>query len=423
MMTRAGRWGAALLAASTTFGAAPAAAQGTTGAVHATSRPYVVLVSFDAFRHDYIDRLHPPALEALASRGVRAEAIIPAFPSKTFPNHYSLATGLYPGHHGIVGNSFYDPVSGGVYRSGDTLAVRDGGWYGGEPIWVTAEKNGVHAASYFWPGSEAAIGGVRPSLFMTYDAHTPDSARVDGVVRWLRRPPETRPHLVLLYMSDVDDTTHRYGPDAPNTAHAVANVDRALRRLLDSVAVLPMHDSVNVVVVSDHGMTAVSAERATNVLDVLARAGVNTNGILASDNGPTMSLWFNGDTARLTRARRVLGAQLARADVYVRDSIPPRLHTAGNPRFGDLLLVAWPGTLLQQHATDKAPSVGAHGFDPAWEDMWGIFVAAGPNIAPAGHIPAFENVNLYPFIAALLQLEHVPRVDGDLRVLGSFVRR
>ena len=422
MTACAGRWGAALLAASLALGTTTAAAQ-SHGATHGPARPYVVLVSFDAFRHDYIDRLHPPAIEGLAARGVRAEALIPAFPSKTFPNHYSLATGLYPGHHGIVGNNFYDPVARRVYRSGDPLAVRDARWYGGEPIWVTAERNGVRSASYYWPGSEAAIGGVRPGDVMAYDAHVPDSTRVDGVVRWLRRPPATRPHLVLLYMSDVDDTTHKFGPDAPNTAHAVANVDRALQRLLDSVAVLPIHDSVNVVLVSDHGMATVSAERTLNVFDALAHAGVDTSGILASDNGPTMSLWFNGDAARLGRARTALAAELAHADVYRRDSIPARFHTAGNPRIGDLLLVAWPGMVLQRRLTDRAPTAGAHGFDPAWEDMWGIFVAAGPNVAPAGRIPAFENVNVYPFIAALLQLEHRPPIDGDARVLGGLVRR
>lgn len=386
------------------------------------ARPYVVLVSLDAFRHDYIDRLHPPALERLAERGVRAEALIPSFPSKTFPNHYTIVTGLYPGHHGIVGNAFFDPARGAWYRNNDALAVRDGSWYGGEPIWATAERNGVRSATYFWPGSEATIGGVRPSITMPYDGGTPDARRVDEVAHWLRRDPASRPHLVLLYMSDVDDTTHRYGPDAPNTASAVTNVDRALGRLLDSVAAMPIRDSVNVVVVSDHGMAAVSAERVMPVFDALLRAGIDTAGIRASDNGPTMSLWFGGDSARLARARAALPAALPHADVYPRDSVPARLHMAGNPRAGDLLLVAWPGNLLfRRRVTDMSLAGGAHGFDPAWEDMQGIFVAAGPNVRRAGVIPAFENVNVYPFIAALLRLQRVPAVDGTLDVLGRYV--
>lgn len=387
-----------------------------------TAHPYVILVSFDGFRHDYIERYHPPAVEALAARGVRAAALIPSFPSKTFPNHYTIATGLYPGHHGIVGNAFFDPALNAWYRLGDSLAVRDGRWYGGEPIWATAERNGVKAGAWFWPGSEAAIGGVRPSAFMRYDARVPDERRVDGAIAWLRREPATRPHLVLLYMSDVDDTTHRFGPDSRATAVAVANVDRALGRLLDSIAVLPIRDSVNVVLVSDHGMTATSVERTMPVFDALVRAGIDTAGITASDNGPTMSLWFGGDTARMRRARAALTAGLRRADVYGRDDVPERLHLARNPRAGDLLLVAWPGQILLQRATDRAPAPGAHGYDGAWEEMQGIFVAAGPNVRPAGVVPAFENVNVYPFLAALLKLARVPEVDGRLGVLQGVLR-
>jgi predicted AlkP superfamily pyrophosphatase or phosphodiesterase len=417
------RWRAVLAAALLAgCGAATGAPQGAAPTAPA-ARPYVILVSSDAFRHDYIARLHPPAIEGLAARGLRAEALIPSFPSKTFPNHYTIATGLYPGHHGIVGNSFYDPVRGQWYRSGDSLTVADGSWYGGEPIWVTAERNGVRSASYFWAGSEAAIGGVRPSISMRYDGSVPNARRIDESIGWLRRDPATRPHLVLLYLSDVDDTTHRFGPDAANTAHAVASVDRALRRLLDSVAVLPMRDSVNVVLVSDHGMAAVAPAHVIPVLDPLVAAGIDTAGIRLSDNGPSMSLWFGGDSARMRRAHAALAAALAasKAQVYSRSELPERWHLRDNPRAGDLLLVAPEGWVLERRASDKAPSAGAHGWDPAVSDMQGIFVAAGPGIRPAGVIPAFENIHIYPFIAALLRLERVPVVDGRLSVLRGYV--
>jgi predicted AlkP superfamily pyrophosphatase or phosphodiesterase len=420
------RWAVALSALALAGCAAAAHDVRATAAGVATTsagRPYVVLVSFDAFRHDYVERLHPPVVERLAARGVRAEGLIPSFPSKTFPNHYTIVTGLHPGHHGIVGNSFYDPARNAWYRSSDSVAVRDASWYGGEPIWVTAERNGVRTAAYFWPGSEAAIGGVRPSAVVAYDGRVPNDQRVDGVAAWLRRPAAERPHLVLLYMSDIDDTTHRYGPDAANTANAVANVDHALGRLLDSIAALPIRDSVNVVLVSDHGMTTTSPERTLPVFDALTRAGLDTAGIRASDNGPTMSLWFAGrDAARIARARSVLAAALAHADVYTREEVPARLHLAGNARGGDLLLVGWPGNILLRRASDRYTSLGAHGFDPAWEDMHGIFIAAGPNVRAAGRIPRFENVNIYPFLAALLRLEKVPAVDGSLEVLGGYVK-
>lgn len=385
------------------------------------ARPYVVMVSFDAFRHDYIDRFKPAAFLDVASRGVQATALIPSFPSKTFPNHFTLVTGLYPGHHGIVGNAFFDPQRREWYRLSDLKAVRDSSWYSGEPIWVTAERRGVKAAVFFWPGSEAAIGGVRPSYMIPYDAKTPNSTRVTGAVSWMRKPGAERPHLVLLYFSDVDDTTHRYGPEAPQTPNAVSMVDRALRQLLDSIKALPYGDSVNVVLVSDHGMTAISAQKFMAVGDRLARAGVDTTHMEVSDNGPTMSLWFGADSARIRRAHAVLDT-MTHAHAYFRSETPERWHVRDNPRAGDVLLVADEGWVLLRHASDRITARGAHGYDPQMTDMQGIFLAAGPNVRPLGRIPAFENVNVYPFLAAMLRLDRPPVVDGNFRVLETILR-
>jgi predicted AlkP superfamily pyrophosphatase or phosphodiesterase len=386
------------------------------------AHPYVVLVSFDAFRHDYIDRFHPAAFEGVAARGVRAAALIPSFPSKTFPNHYTLVTGVYPGHHGIVGNAFFDPARREWYRLNDQKAVRDSSWYGGEPIWVTAERNGVKTGVYFWPGSEAAIAGIRPSYLAAYDAKVPNVNRVNGTIAWLRRPAAERPHLVLLYFSEVDDTTHRYGPNGSQTAAAVASVDRALRQLRDSLAALPFADSVNIVLVSDHGMAQIRPEQVIPVSDLLARGGVDTTRMEVSDNGPTMSLWF-GDSTRLRRAHAVLDATMPRAHTYFRSETPERWKIRDNPRAGDLLLVAEEGWILLRRGSDKAPTLGAHGYDPALPDMQGIFLAAGPNVKRLGTIPPFENVNVYPFLAALLQLDRVPVVDGGLGTLRDAVLR
>lgn len=388
-----------------------------------SSHPYVVLVSFDAFRHDYIDRFHPAAFEEIAARGVGASALIPSFPSKTFPNHYTLVTGLYPGHHGIVGNAFYDPARHEWYRLNDQKAVRDSSWYGGEPIWVTAERNGVKSGVYFWPGSEAAIQGVRPSYLVPYDGTVPNASRVNRVIGWLRKPASDRPHLVLLYFSEVDDTTHRYGPNSSRTAVVVASVDRTVRQLLDSIAALPFADSVNVVLVSDHGMAQIFAEQIIPVTDLLARGGVDTTRLEISDNGPTMSIWFGGDSARMRGAYAVLSAGLVHAHVFARRETPARWRLRDNPRAGDLLLVADEGYILQRRGSDRAPSAGAHGYDPALPDMQGIFLAAGPNVKPLGTIPAFENVHVYPFLAALLRLDRVPVVDGDLRTLSNALKR
>jgi predicted AlkP superfamily pyrophosphatase or phosphodiesterase len=388
----------------------------------AVARPYVVMVSFDAFRHDYVERYQPAAFVDIAARGVQASALIPSFPSKTFPNHYSIATGLYPGDHGITGNAFFDPARGEWFRVADQKAVRDSSWYAGEPIWVTAERNGVRSGVYFWPGSEAAIGGVRPSYVVRYDGKVPNATRVNTVSSWLRKPSAERPHLVLLYLSDVDDTTHMYGPEAPQTAVVVASVNRTLRQLMDSLSAMPFADSVNIVLVSDHGMTTVRADTPMAVSDILARAGIDTTRMQVSDNGPAVSLWFGTDSARMRAAHGVLDRSLPHARTYFRSETPPAWHMRDHPRAGDLLIVADEGYIVSRRASDKPPTAGAHGYDPTLADMQAIFIAAGPNIRPLGTLPPFENVDIYPFLAALLRLERVPHVDGNAATLSGVIR-
>ena len=388
----------------------------------AAGRPYVVLVSLDAFRHDYLDRYRPASLERLASRGIVAEALVPPFPSKTFPSHYTIATGLYPGHHGIVSNTFYDPAVHGWFRVKDSTTVRDGRWYGGVPIWVAAEREGVRTSVYFWPGSESVVQGTRPSAWWPYRASTPDSVRVDASVAQLRLPPERRPHLVMLYLSDVDDTTHRRGPDSPGTAVAVAAVDRAVTRLLDGVDRLPIRDSVNVVVLSDHGMEESPQEKMLPLRPMLAAAGIDTMRVQMGDNGPVMSLWFDGDAALARRTLDALNAALAHARAYARGSTPARWHLDGNVRGGDVLVVAEPGYVLAKGDHDRVLDRGNHGWDPIDPAMHGIFVAAGPQIARAGRIPAFESVGVYPFLVSLLRLARAPHTDGDPRVLAPYLR-
>ena len=413
-----------LLLAALAFGAActpPSTAR--VGATNgASGRPYVVVVSLDAFRHDFIERYHPASLERLASRGVLARALIPPFPSKTFPSHYTIATGQYPGHHGILSNTFYDPALSRWFRVKDTTTSRDGRWYGGTPIWVAAEREGVHTSVYFWPGSEGAVQGVRPSAWRNYRASVPDSVRVDESVAQLTLPAERRPHLVMLYLTDVDDTTHRHGPDSPRTAVAVASIDRAVTRLLDGIARLPIGDSVNVVVLSDHGMRENPPEQILALRPMLAAAGIDTARVQMGDNGPVMSLWFGGDSALARRALGVLESGLSHAHAYARGATPARWHIDGSARGGDVLVVAEPGYIVGKSASDRVLDRGTHGWDSEDPLMHGIFVAAGPQIRPSGAIPAFESVHVYPFLVAMLRLAHAPRADGDPAVLAPYLR-
>ena len=384
------------------------------------ARPYVVVVSLDAFRWDYLAKYRPASLERLARSGIVAKGLIPPFPSKTFPSHYTIATGLYPGHHGITSNTFYDPALDRWFRVKDTSS-HDGQWYGGVPIWVAAQREGVRSSVYFWPGSEGAIAGERPTYWSSYHASVPDSQRIDESIARLRLPGAERPHLVMIYLTDVDDTTHRYGPDTPHTAHAVASIDRALTRLLDSLHALPQRDSVNIVVLSDHGMYDATQSRMIALRPVLAAAGIDTTRVEMGDNGPVMSLWFQGDTALARRALAAL-AQQPHARAYARGQTPARWHLDANARAGDVLVVGELGYLLAKSAGDRVLDPGNHGWDPVSPPMHGLFVAAGPQIRARGTIPELESVHVFPFLAALLGLQDAPAVDGRLDVLAPYLR-
>jgi predicted AlkP superfamily pyrophosphatase or phosphodiesterase len=373
------------------------------------------MLSLDGFRPDYLNATDSPNLLRLAAAGARAEYMVSVFPSKTFPNHYSIATGLYVDHHGLAGNRFWDPARHQWYAIGDTLAVRDGSWYGGEPIWVTAEKQHVQSAIFLWPASEAAIEGVRPSRYkiFVHDDSVPMLARPDSLVAWLGLPACQRPHLLLGYIEVVDHAGHEAGPDAPLTRAAVREADSAVGRLWDGVQASAVRDSVTVIVVSDHGMANIDS-----VVDLAAAVKADSTAPKEqSAEGPVAALWFDGDTARTRRARAVL-ATLPHAHVYTRDELPARFH-ADVPGIGDLVAIADDGWAFGSPA--RPHTRGNHGYDPMQPDMHALFIAAGAGIRSGVVLSPFENVNVYPLIAHLLAL--VPaRTDGRLDVFTTGLR-
>ncbi len=375
-------------------------------------RPYVVLVSFDGFRPDYLDRFHTPGFERLAARGARADGLVTVFPSVTFPGHYSLATGLYPEAHGIVGNRFYDPLRDDEFDFRDDDDPGDGSWWGGEPIWVTAELQGMVTAAFFFPGTEAAIGGVRPSHWRPYDGGVPNPERIAQVLAWLALPERERPHLVTLYFSLVDGAGHNLGPDAPGMRRSVEAADRLLGRLLDGVDALPHAARVALVVVSDHGMAAPDPQRLTVLPDVADLRGVR---LVAA--GPAMSVHV-GAPARSRALRDELNAGLTHARAYLREEIPARLHVRGTPRIGDILVIPEGlGLVGFRRVVERVRLLlrpGMHGWDPQLPEMHGIFLAAGPGIAPGVTLPPVKAVDVYPLVSRLLGLTPHPAVAGDL---------
>ena len=400
------------------------ASQSSTGGINAPEqreKPYVVLVSLDGFRADYLDRFRLPNLARVMKRGARAKWMNPVFPSLTFPNHYSLVTGLHPDKHGIVSNSFYDPARRQKYAMHDGPAVTDGTWYRGEPIWVTAETQGMVAACYFWPGSEAAIGGVRPTFVMPYDDDAPNDARVRRVLEWLRLPPDRRPHLITLYFSELDTTSHRNPLNSPNIERAARSLDATLGVLIDGIDALSFGSQVNLVITADHGMVETSRNRTITIESL-----VDLSGIEHTFDGPVSSFHVaGGDLARARKLRDDLNARLRNGRAYLRDELPDRYHYSADPRAGDVVVIMEEAWALKR-ATAKLVQFGnrgAHGWDPAAPAMRAVFLAMGPTINPGLVIDPVDNVDVYPFMTELLGLRAAPGIDGQPGRIGSMVRK
>jgi predicted AlkP superfamily pyrophosphatase or phosphodiesterase len=369
--------------------------------------PIVIMVSLDGMHPDFLDRAPTPTFDGIARDGVRAEGLTPVYPSKTFPNHYSIATGLYAERHGLVDNSFWDPALQAMYRLSDRDAVQDGRFYAGEPIWVTAERQGLRAASYFWVGTEAPVQGVQPSDFRYFDGSVPNEARVDTVLYWLARPLGERPNLALLYFQEPDAVAHDHGPDAPEVGAMVAELDGVVKRLLDGVARLPFGDRVNIVLVSDHGMAWVPAE---NVI-ILAEL-VDLEGVRVVYNTTQVLLYFDGAEDRMHDVVATLRERLHSAQVYLRSETPAHWNYRDNPRIGDVVVTADLGWIIRWAGGRPWTGGGMHGWDPAYPEMNGIFMAVGPAFARGVTVPAFENIHVYPLLAHLLGLRPAEGIDG-----------
>ncbi len=384
------------------------------------SKPYVILVSLDGFRYDYAKKYHAEHLLALASQGASApEGMIPSYPSITFPNHYTIVTGLYPEHHGIVGNDFYDPARKQSYGNGSVGdAVADGAWYGGTPLWVLAEQQGMRSASFFWVGSESDVQGVRPTYYLKYDRALPNPKRVEQVLAWLHLPPEQRPHMITLYFSDTDSAGHRYGPDSPQVAEAVHELDGEIGKLEDGIkeSKLP----VDLIVLADHGM----AEVKDAPVD-LTQLGLNPAWFATIDD----NLLYPKSDDDSQKAYEALHGKSDKFAVYRRAQVPAYLHFDSNPREGDPVIVPnGPYLISADHSRTGRPPVGMHGYDPTRvPEMKALFLAVGPDIRAGVVLPSFENVNVYPLIAKILGLDitnlKTGPIDGKLSVLEGALQK
>ncbi|HEY4217066.1 MAG TPA: ectonucleotide pyrophosphatase/phosphodiesterase [Gemmatimonadaceae bacterium] len=359
-------------------------------------QPTVVVLSFDALANRFLDRDSLPAFHRLMADGVRAPAQ-PEFPSKTFGNHYAMATGLTPGHNGIVLNQFFDPARKEWFHK---TSSGDGSFFNGEPIWVSAEKAGLRTANYFWFGGEAEIDGVRPTYWYPYNTTTTDVEKFGQLAKWFRLPAAQRPRLIMLYSAVVDSVGHKFGPDAPETAAAVRRADVALAALRDTLAQFKSL-GVDLIIVSDHGLSYVPHDH-----DIPMDGFVPPKGALVDNEHATFALWQDpdGPVVNFDSLAVAYRKSIPHIRVFQHGQFPVQWLTDQNPRFGDIFLLADPG----YEFIDKpgaASTLGEHGYDPATPDMMGTFLAAGPDFRRGVLLDARENRSLHDLLATLLHLD------------------
>ena len=388
---------------------------GSSAPPRAADPPILILISFDGWRWNYIDRLPAPNLKALAARGVRATSMIPSFPVLTFPNHYTVVTGLYPEHHGIVGNNMRDAAMPEKFTQSSETA-KDARWWGGEPVWVTAMRHGRRAGTMFWPGTEAAIGGMRPTYWKPYDKALGTSDRITQALSWLALPAAERPSFISLYFEEVDTAGHDFGPDSPELTAAAEHLDTALGDLVAGIHRLGLDDRVSIVVTSDHGMTPISYGRV-----IYLDAYLDRDTIDIIEDGANLQLNpMDGDVDGLYRRLHGKHPQLA---IYKRADVPARLHFNRNPRIPAIVGVPADGWWVTtgQRMVESEVHPGAHGFEPATKDMGALFVAAGPRLRRGVVVAPFENVHVYDLLCRLLQITPAKN-DGRPAVTRGFLR-
>jgi alkaline phosphatase D len=387
------------------------------GGVEARRAPLVV-IAVDGLRHDFPARYGMKRLLELKEGGAAVERLVPAFPSTTFPNFHTMATGLLPARHGIVAMVFRDPQTGRGFHY--TRNATEGEWYGGEPFWLLAESQGVRAAAYFWPGTDAAIGGRRPWQYRKYDPSATHEQKIAQALEWLGAPESERPGVVVVYFADVDSAGHAHGPDSAEVRAACGRVDSSIGRLVEGARRLA--PGTNFVVVSDHGQSAVRGH-----FDLTGEA--DFTGCAAANEAP-MTMIYCGDERKREEVYRALKSRKGAAwRAYRREETPAHLRYRGNPRIGDIVILPKGEYLLQVlppgdgEAKAVAPTLkGMHGYDPRRREMHGLLVGAGPAFKAGARLKEAENAGVYLLICKLLGLKPPAGLDATERMVKAFVR-
>lgn len=387
-------------------------------------KPTVILISLDGFHPDYLKKYNPPNLKYLAKNGVRAEWLIPSFPTKTFPNHYTIATGLYPDNHGVIENNIYDSHFDAVFMLSKREELQNPRWWAGEPIWVTAEKQGQRAAAFFFPGTETLIKGIRPTFWKEYDHDLPNEQRVDTVLSWFDLPVEKRPTVFTMYFADVDDAGHASSPYSEATEAAVLKVDQNIGRLLAGLRARKIDKKVNLIIVSDHGMQPYLPREAI-ILDEMF------------DIESAEQIFWVGEFTQIFPKEgkedeiynRIKAKLPPTADVYRRGAFPARYKFGKNSRIAPIVVVPKAGSIImnrkryremeEKGTLDKMR--GGHGYDNQLESMRALFIARGAAFKKGKTVEPFENIHIYNLMARILGLTPAEN-DGNFDVVKKMLK-
>lgn len=401
---------------------APPATKPIASSIAATPAPTpapLLLISIDGYRSDYLSRGLSPTLQSLANGGVHAaDGMQPSFPSLTFPNHYTLVTGLRPDHHGIVNNTMFDPALG-KFSLGNREAVSNGHWWEqGTPLWETVQQHGMKSATMFWPGSEADIHGKHPDFWKPYDGKVTAQARVDQVLAWLDLPVAERPMFLTLYFDEVDHAGHDFGPDSPQVNDALTHTDAALARLVQGLQQRHLLDRINVIIVADHGMAPTPARNSVLIDRLIPLSHVQevSVGVLAGFN-PKPGYDFAAIEAKMEKPQQHMTC-------WDKTRVPARLGYGSNPRVPQLLCLAdvgWRISTADYLAKKKKLTMGDHGYDNAAPEMRALFVAHGPAFREGVQVPTFPNVDIYPLMTHLLGVPANPN-DGDYQAVKGMLK-
>ena len=374
---------------------------------------YTVIISLDGLRWDYLDTYDVPFMQQMARDGVKA-VMQPSFPSKTFPNHYTLATGLTPDHHGIIANRFWDREQGVEFSLSNKVTRADGRYYGGDPVWLTAKRQGVKTATVFWVGSDVAVQGDHPTYWRDYQTQQMDfEGRVDEIIRLLSLPEDARPHLVMAYFEEPDRSGHNYGPMNRMTRHAMEDMDLLLSKLWARIQLLPFDDKVNFIVTGDHGMTSVDPKRFVDIDDILPKHWYER----FCNDYPTL-IYASAPQYIDSICDALQGVDHIRA--WKRTDVPAYLEYGANHNMGDVVVMPDVGWLFADEPSKKQR--GSHGFDHTAADMQVGFRAIGPDFKMGYEKrERFRNVCVYPLLCYLLGVTPSPN-DGSLDEVRDLLR-